>query len=312
MNKKKALLITNPCAGINRKRISPAEIIEKFPSADFDFTVEATKGPADATEIVKSKGNDHDIIICCGGDGTLNETINGVLQLNKRVPVGYIPSGSTNDLATTLGITAGVDASAKMILNGKTNTYDVGLFNNKYFNYIACFGAATDLSYNTPQKWKNLLGHSAYLIHGFGIRLIPMIMSFKPTYMKIEYDGGVVEDNVYFGAISNTTSVAGLAKYDNVTLNDGVFELLLVKGLKKNVDALGILNKVIHKDYSGDNIIFTKTKHVKITCEEKIPWSLDGEFGGKHGNVEISVVSDAYDIYSDNDKLFVEKAYSKA
>ena len=158
MNKKKALLITNPCAGINRKRISPAEIIEKFPSADFDFTVEATKDPADATEIVKSKGNDHDIIICCGGDGTLNETINGVLQLNKRVPVGYIPSGSTNDLATTLGITAGVDASAKMILNGKTNTYDVGLFNNKYFNYIACFGAATDLSYNTPQKWKNLLG----------------------------------------------------------------------------------------------------------------------------------------------------------
>lgn len=311
MNKKKALLISNPCAGINRKRISPAEIIEKLSSADFDFTVKATKGPNDATEIVKKHGNDHDVIICCGGDGTLNETINGGLKLDKRVPVGYIPSGSTNDLASTLGISANVYDATKMILNNKTNTYDVGLFNDRYFNYIASFGAATDLSYNTPQKWKNILGHSAYLIHGFGIRLLPMIAGFKPTYMKIEYDGGVVEDNIYFGAVSNTTSVAGLAKYDNVKLNDGVFELLLVKGLKRNIDALGILNKVIHKDYSGDNIIFTKTKHVKITCDKKVPWTLDGEFGGDHSNVEISIVNDAYDIFSDNDKLFVEKIRSK-
>ena len=307
MNNKKALLITNPCSGINRKRISPAKIIEKLSSTGFDFTVKSTKGPTDATEIVKKHGNNHDVILCCGGDGTLNETINGVLTLDKRVPVGFIPSGSTNDLATTLGIKAGVDAAAEMILNNKTNTYDVGLFNDRYFNYIACFGAATDLSYNTPQKWKNALGHSAYLIHGFGIRLIPMIMAFKPTYMKIEYDGGVVEDNVYYGAISNTTSVAGLAKYDNVKLNDGIFELLLVKGLKRNIDALGILNKVIHKDYDSDNIIFTKTKHLKITCDKKIPWSLDGEFGGEHSDVEISVVNDAYDIFSDNKKLFLEK-----
>lgn len=307
MNKKKALLITNPCSGTNRKRISSSEIMQELSSADFDFTVETTKGPNDATEIVKKAGNDHDIIICCGGDGTLNETINGVMTLEKRVPVGYIPSGSTNDLATTLGISKGVEPAAKMILNNKTNTYDVGSFQGRFFNYIASFGAATDLSYSTPQKWKNILGHSAYMIHGFIIRLLPMIASFKPTYMKIEYDGGVVEDNIYFGAVSNTTSVAGLAKYDDVKLNDGVFELLIVKGLKRNVDALGILRKVINKDYSGDNIIFTKTKHVKITCDEKVPWTLDGEFGGKHGDVEINIVNDAYDIYSDNDNLFVNK-----
>ena len=311
MNKKKALLITNPCSGVNRKRVNSEEIIEKLSSADFDFTVEATKGPNDATEIVKKAGNDHDIIICCGGDGTLNETINGVLQLDKRVPVGYIPSGSTNDLASTLGISANVDDAAKMILNNKTNTYDVGLFNDRYFNYIASFGAATDLSYTTPQKWKNLLGHSAYVFYGVGIRLFPMLAGFRPTYMKIEYDGGVIEDNFYFGSVSNTTSVAGIFKFDNIKLNDGYLELLLVRGLKRNTDIFRIINKVLRKDYSGDNIIFTKTKHVKITCDKKVPWTLDGEFGGEHGNVEISVVNDAYDIYSDNDNLFVEKICSK-
>jgi YegS/Rv2252/BmrU family lipid kinase len=307
MEKKQALLIINPCAGIDRKRISATEIIQNLAPAEYEFNVKVTEGPNHATEIVKEYGNNHDIVICCGGDGTLNEVMNGIMALEKRVPVGYIPSGSTNDLATTLGIEKGVEPATKMILSGKTNTYDVGLFGDRYFNYIASFGAATDLSYNTPQKWKNKLGHSAYMIHGFGIRLLPMIKNFKPTYMKIEYDGGVVEDNIYFGAISNTTSVAGLAKYDNVKLNDGVFELLLVKGLKKNADALGILKKVIKKDYDDEHIIFTKTRHLKITTDEKVPWTLDGEFGGDVGDVEIKIVEDAYDIYSDNKEMFVEK-----
>ena len=307
MNKKKALLITNPCSGIDRKRISAEEIMEKLSDADFDFTVEATKGPCDATEIVKEKGNDHDIVICCGGDGTLNETINGVLKLDKRVPVGYFPSGSTNDLAETLGIADGIDSAAKMILNNKTNTYDVGLFGDRYFNYIASFGVASDLPYITPQSWKNKFGHNAYVYYGVGIRLFPMLAGFKPVRMKIEYDGGVIEDKFYFGAISNTTSVAGVFKYDNVKLNDGYFELLLVRGLKSNLDAFGILFKIINKDYSGKNIIFTKTKHVKITCDEKVAWTLDGEFGGEIGDVDISVLGDAYDIYSDNTNLFAEK-----
>lgn len=305
MDGKKALLIINPCSGIDRKRVGALEIINKLSSANFDFEVETTKCQGDATTIVKEKGNNCDIILCCGGDGTLNETINGVLKLEKRVPVGYIPSGSTNDLATTLGIPVGVGPATNMILNGKTNGYDVGLFQGRYFNYIASFGAATDLSYTTPQKWKNLFGHNAYVFYGVGVRMIPMLAGFRPTYMKIEYDGGVIEDKFYFGAISNTTSVAGVFKYDNIKLNDGYFELLLVRGLKSNLDAFGILNKVIHKDYSGDNIIFTKTKKVKITCDQKVPWTLDGEFGGEHGDVDISIVHNAYDIYSDNDKLFV-------
>ena len=213
---KKALLIINPCSGIDRKRVGALDIINKLSSANFDFDVETTKCQGDATTIVKEKGNDFDIILCCGGDGTLNETINGVLKLDKRVPVGYIPSGSTNDLASTLGIPVGVGPATNMILNGKTNGYDVGLFQGRYFNYIASFGAATDLAYTTPQKWKNLFGHNAYVYYGVGVRMIPMLAGFRPTYMKIEYDGGVIEDKFYFGAISNTTSVAGVFKYDNI------------------------------------------------------------------------------------------------
>ncbi len=305
MESKKVLLIINPCAGVDRKRVGALEIINKLSSANFDFNVETTKCQGDATTIAKEMGADYDLVICCGGDGTLNETINGLLRLEKRVPVGYIPSGSTNDLASTLGIPVGVGPATNLILNGKTNGYDVGNFQGRYFNYIASFGAATDLSYNTPQKWKNLFGHQAYVLNGVIVRLIPMLASFKPTYMKIEYDGGVVEDNVYFGAVSNTTSVAGAFKYDDVKLNDGYFELMIVKGLKSNFDVFGIISKVLHKDYSGDHIVFVKTKNVKITCDKKIPWTLDGEFGGKHSNVDINVINNAYDIYSDNNKLFV-------
>ncbi len=303
--KKKALLVINPCAGVDRKRVSPTDIINKLSSANFDIDVERTKCQGDATTIVAEKGNDYDLVLCCGGDGTLNETINGLMTLENKATVGYIPSGSTNDLACTLGIPVGVGPATDMILNGKTNGYDIGTFQGRYFNYIASFGVASDLAYTTPQKWKNLFGHQAYVLYGVGIRLFPMLFGFKPTHMKIEYDGGVIEDDFYFGAISNTVSVAGVFKYDDIKLNDGYFELLLVRGLKSNFDAFGIINKVIRKDYSGNNIIFTRTKNVKITCDEKVAWTLDGEFGGEHGDVDIEVIHNAYDIYSDNDDLFL-------
>lgn len=305
MGNKKALLVINPCAGVDRKRVSAVEIINRLSSADFEITVERTKCQGDATEIVKEKGKDFDLVLCCGGDGTLNETINGVMALDNKVAVGYIPSGSTNDLASTLGIPVGVGPATDLILKGKTNGYDVGSFQNKYFNYIASFGVASDLAYTTPQKWKNLFGHQAYVLYGVGVRLFPMLFGFKPTHMKIEYDGGVIEDDFYFGAISNTVSVAGVFKYDDIRLNDGYFELLLVRGLKSNLDAFGIINKIIRKDYSGNNIIFTRTKNVKITCDKKVAWTLDGEDGGEHGDVDIEVIHNAYDIYSDNEELFL-------
>lgn len=305
MENKKALLIINPCAGSNSKRLAPLEIIKKFSESGWSVDIKNTRCQGDATLIAEENGKNYEVVLCCGGDGTLNEVVNGLMRLEKRAPVGYLPSGSTNDLAATLGIPTQLGASAELILSGKKNSYDVGNFNDKYFTYIASFGAATDISYNTPQKMKNLLGRSAYLINGFVIRLVPMLMNFKPTHMKIEYDNGVIEDDFYFGSISNATTIAGLMRLDDVKLNDGCLELFLVRGLKRNTDALKILKKAIKKEYDGKEMVLLKTKKVKITCEAETPWTLDGEFGGIHRDCEIEVVHDGIEIYSDNDKLFV-------
>lgn len=311
MQGKKVLLIINPCAGKNSKRVGALDIMGKLTSGNFDFEVRTTRCQGDATTIVKEVGNDYDMIICCGGDGTLNETVNGLMKLEKRIPIGYVPSGSTNDLATTLGIPSQVGDAANLILNGKKNGYDVGSFNGRYFNYVASFGAGIELSYSTPQVLKNLLGHAAYMINGFVIKLIPIIRNLKPIHMKIEYDGGVLEDNFYFGSLSNSTSVAGMFKFtnDDVKLNDGFFELLLVRGLKHNTEVFGMLKKIIQQDYDGEKIMLIKTRKVKITTDEKIPWTLDGEFGGNHKDAELEVIHNAFDIYSDNDIMFVEEEY---
>lgn len=304
MSKKKLLLIINPCAGKDRKRVGALEIINRLSNGEFDFEVATTRCQGDATTIVKEKGSDCDAIVCCGGDGTLNETINGLMKIDRRIPLGYIPSGSTNDLATTLGIPTKLNEAADLILSGNKNSYDVGSFNGRYYNYIASFGVATDLSYTTPQKLKNMFGHGAYMINGFIIRLIPMLKSFRPVPMRIEHDGGVIEDKFYFGSLSNSTSVAGLFKLKDVKLNDGEFELLLVKGLKHNVELFGILQKVIKQEYDNDKIVLLKTKKLKITSPFAVPWTLDGEFGGEHKSVELEVVHNAFDIYSDNELLF--------
>lgn len=304
---KKVLLIINPCAGKNSKRVGALDIISKLSSGDYDFEVRTTRCQGDATTIVKEVGINYDMIICCGGDGTLNETVNGLLALDKKIPLGYVPSGSTNDLATTLGIPSKVGDAANMIMNGKLNGYDVGSLNGKYFNYVASFGAGVELSYSTPQALKNILGHAAYMINGFVINLIPIIKNLKPIHMKIEYDGGVLEDNFYFGSFSNSTSVAGMFKFKNqdVKLNDGYFELLLVRGLKKNTDAFSMLGKIIRQEYDGEKIMLIKTKSVKITADEETPWTIDGEFGGNQKNVELNVIHNAFDIYSDNDEMFI-------
>ena len=275
MQGKKVLLIVNPCAGKNSKRASAQDIISKLSSEDYDFEVRETQRQGHATEIVKEIGSDFDMIICCGGDGTLNETINGLLTLDRKIPIGYIPSGSTNDLAVTLGIPARVDKAAEMIAKGKMNGYDVGSLNGRYFNYVASFGLGVELSYSTPQALKNILGHAAYMINGFVINLIPMIKNLKPVHMKIEYDGGVLDDDFYFGSFSNSTSVAGIFKLkgSDVKLNDGYFELLLVRGLKKNTEAFSMLGKIIRQEYDGEKIMLIKSKKVKITCDKETPWT---------------------------------------
>ncbi len=298
--KSKVLLIVNPCAGRTKSRAGTFDIVNKFSNNDYEFSIHTTTCQGDATNIVKKNYEGKDLVVCCGGDGTLNETINGVMEMPNRVPIGYIPTGTTNDLASTLGIPNDIKKATDLIMDGHTNSYDIGLFNNRCFSYVASFGAFTRASYLTSQKLKNHLGHAAYLITG-----IKDWGSLKPVKMKIEYDGGVIEDDFMFGSVSNSTSVAGIFKFrrDDVRLNDGYFEILLVKKIKP-IAAPVVLHKIMKQQYDGEQIIFLKTRNVKITSPENVAWTLDGEYGGSHKTVMIHVLSKAVDICSPENELF--------
>lgn len=300
-DKRKVLLVVNPCAGRTKSRADVNEIVECFPDDEYEFTVRATTCQGDATNIVKEELDEHDMVMCCGGDGTLNETVNGVMDMARRVPIGYIPSGSTNDLASTLGIPKDVKDAADLIMSGDMNDYDVGLFNNRYFTYVASFGAFTRSSYATSQKWKNKFGYLAYLPTA-----VPDAFNIKRYKLRIEHDGGVIEDSFVFGAISNSTSVGGFIDFDTskIKLNDGVFELLLCKNIGFS-SVIPSLVKVKQRKFDGNPLIFLHTKKLKVTClEGEMDWTLDGEYGGKHKNVMVHILHGAVHICSSENPLF--------
>lgn len=308
-DKKKVLFIINPCAGRDKTRKTAEEIISLFPTDKFDFTVERTTCQGDATNIVRRCLADHDFVVCCGGDGTFNETVNGVLQLQSNKPIGYIPTGSTNDLASTIGIPTDVEEAVKIIVSGQKNSYDIGCLNGRFFTYVASFGPATKLAYSTSQKLKNKLGHAAYMIDGLFLRLIPTLREIKPIHIKIEYDGGELDGIFYFASVSNSTSVGGLFRFDEsvVKLNDGRFEMLLVRHLRNPLDAVRMLRKMIRKDYDGSELMFLNTTQAKFTFDEPHAWTLDGEFGGDHKSVSFSVLPSAVNVYSPKSSMFIDK-----
>lgn len=304
---KKLLMIFNPRAGKNRSREKQDNLLRVFKQYGFAVTEKTTTCVGDATEIIKHNLNNHDLIVCCGGDGTFNEAINGIMSMKSKVPLMYVPMGSTNDLANTIGVTKDVESQIDLFLNGYINDYDIGRFNDNYFSYVASFGVASDLSYTTSQKMKNVLGHAAYVLDGFIFRFPQQVKNMKPYHMRIEYDGNVIEDDFYFGAVSNTNEVGGIFKFDNcnVKLNDGKFEVLLVRKLRGVPDAFYLLKKIRAQDYDGDRIVNFKASSLKIECSRDTAWTLDGEFGGNHRNVEISIENSAVNIVSPPSKYFI-------
>lgn len=307
--KRKVLLIINPMAGKKKSQPATFEIVEKFSHIGYDFTVKTTTCPGDATNIVKKFGEGFDLVVCCGGDGTLNETINGVMALPSRLPVGYIPTGSTNDLAATLGIPPNIRKATQIILSRSANMLDPGLFNTRYFCYVASFGVGTEISYTTSQTMKNILGHSAYLLNGFVIKLAHLLRNIKPVHLRVDYDDGIIEDDFFFGAISNASCVAGLFKYDegDVRLDDGIFEMILVRLVSGAADAFEMLRKIQKREYDGDRLLYLKTRRAVITGEQAVPWTLDGEYGGEHDTVNFEVVPRAIKISSPQNPMFIGK-----
>lgn len=282
---KKALLILNPSAGMRKANRQLMDIINVFNRANWDVCVHITDGRLDATQQILRRAKDVDAVICCGGDGTFNETITGVLNSKTDIPVGYIPTGSTNDFASSLHLPTDPIKAAQQIVKGAVERYDVGMFGNRYFSYVASFGAFTKASYNTPQNVKNALGHTAYLLEG-----IQELSQIRKTQMRLELDGEtVVEDDFIFGAICNSTSVAGILTLDpkRVDMRDGLFEVLLVRA-PRDLSEIGECIQALQKQtYNCRMITFRSAKNIVIHASPDMPWTLDGEKEEGHAQVEV-------------------------
>ena len=280
---KKMLFVMNPFAGQKKANKVLPEILSLFNRAGYETNVYMTGGQGDATQMVQQKAGEMDLIVCCGGDGTFNETVSGILQSGVDVPVGYIPAGSTNDFAASLKLPTNPLQAAQFILEGTPTAYDIGRFGNRYFSYVASFGAFTRASYSTPQSVKNALGHVAYLLEG--INELSQIRKFP---IRMELNGEVVEDDFLFGAISNSTSVGGILTLntDQVDLGDGLFEILLIRAPRNLTELSECLLALQTQNYNNCAMItFCSTNRVTVYADPEMPWTLDGEREDGHAMV---------------------------
>ncbi len=295
--KKKLLFIFNPCSGKGQIKNKLMEVIDIMVKAGYEVTVHSTQDREDAMQKVKSEAKNYDLVICSGGDGTLDEAVTGMMQSEKKVPLGYIPAGSTNDFANSLKIPKDIVKAAHVAVEGRKFPVDVGYFNGDSFIYIAAFGLFTDVSYQTSQELKNVLGHAAYILEG--AKRLHNITSYK---MRVEYDGNIIEDEFAYGMITNSVSVGGFKKLTgkNVLLDDGLFEVTLIRMPKNPVEWNEILSCLANLKDDSDLIYTFKTDSVKFLPEDVIPWTLDGEFGGEHKNVIVKNVHQALEIMVKN------------
>ena len=271
---KELLLILNPVAGMRKANRVLVDILNIFNRADYDVHMYVTAGPQDGTAAVKTMAAGKDLVVCCGGDGTFNETVTGLLQANLDIPIGYIPTGSTNDLATSLRLSLDPLTAARQIVEGQCDRYDVGRFENRYFSYIASFGAFSKASYATPQNVKNALGHTAYLLEG-----IHELSQIRKNRVRLELDGDVLEDDYLFGAICNSTSIAGIISLDpnQVDMQDGRFEVLLVRAPRDLSEITECIMAVQKQQYNCRMLTFRNAAEIKIHTDTQMYWTLDGE-----------------------------------
>lgn len=293
----KMLFVFNPNSGKAQIKNELLNILKIFSYGGYEVTVYPSRAPRDIYEQVKKSEGRYDLIACSGGDGTLNETVAAVMEYQgEKPPIGYIPSGTTNDFARSLRIPRDMAKAAWNIVGGFWEKIDVGTFNGRYYNYVAAFGAFTEVSYATPQQFKNLLGHQAYVLEG--VRSIPNI---KPFHMKIEAPDVSIEGDYIYGMITNTKSVGGFKNLTgvNVQLNDGLFECTFVKKPTDMFDANELWNSIVNRE--GNILKNTMLEHFRasqldIHADMPLAWVLDGEFGGNVENVHIEVKKQAVKI----------------
>ncbi len=292
--KKKMLFIYNPRAGKSQIRSNLLDMIDIFVKAGYEVTAYPTQAQGDGIRAVTERQiGYYDMIACSGGDGTLDEVVTGMMRCEKRLPIGYVPAGTTNDFAGSLGIPRSMEKAARVIVDGRSFRCDVGGFNENIFVYIAAFGLFTDVSYETRQDMKNVLGHMAYVLEG--MRKLSKVRSYT---MKVICGDRAIEGDFIFGMITNSLSVGGFKKItgDNVKLDDGVFEVTLIKRPGNPVELNTIMAAMVNRNIDTDLMECFTASELQIESTEEIAWTLDGEFGGRHSRVEIRNYKQALEI----------------
>ena len=296
---KKMLFVFNPKAGKGKIKMHLLDIVDIFSSHDYEIIIRSTQAPRDAYEKAKEYANSVDMIVCSGGDGTLDEVVTGIMEAESSVPIGYIPAGSTNDFANSLFMPKNMTKVAEMIMEEELYHCDIGRFNQKTFAYVAAFGLFTDVSYETDQDLKNVLGHVAYVLEG-----VKRLFDIKSYHMKVSSEEVQVEDDFIVGMITNSRSVGGFKNLTgkNVDMNDGFFEVTLIVHPKNPLQLQEIMTALVMAEDNTDMIYSFKTRQLTIETDEEVPWTLDGEFGGNHSYVEIENRHKALNLYLQSSK----------
>lgn len=291
---KRLLFVYNPHAGQSKVKGKLSDIVDAFTYHGYLPSVYPTRGMGDATQVVRGIGKHYGRVVCCGGDGTLHEVVTALMEMESPPVLGYIPAGTTNDFSRNLNLPRDMALAANVAVTGETVCCDMGRFNDAYFVYVAAFGAFTDVSYDTPQQFKNMLGHLAYILEGIG-----HLGNIRSWHMKVKHDQGEVEGDFIFGMVSNTRSVGGfkLWREDEVQLDDGAFEVVLVRTPKNALELQAILHSLVTQASNQDGpLLAFHSQTLTVECDEAVAWTLDGEYGGSPQSVEIENVQKALEI----------------
>lgn len=287
------MFVYNPRAGKERIKYYLSSILECFAAKDYEITVVPTRARGDATQIAANISDEYDLLVVSGGDGTLDEAVTGLMSTGRDITVGYIPAGSTNDFGRSLKLPKSMSKAADIAVRGCDFSCDIGAFNDSYFVYVAAFGMFTDVTYTTPQKEKNKLGYAAYLLES-----VKRLSDIRKYSMRIVHEGGTYEGEFLAGLVSNSNSVGGIRRLTgpHVSLNDGLFEVMLIRVPPSLIELNEALAAVFDRRLKSDYVITFHAKKVEFICDEKVSWTLDGEYGGTMKRSNIRVIPSALKI----------------
>ena len=294
-DRKKLLFIMNPKAGLMQAPKYMADIIDRFSGAGYLTQVLMTKAGGDSKNFAAEYGGEADVVVVSGGDGTLNGVIDGLISGGHKTPIGYIPAGSTNDFANSIGLPKSIMECVEVVINGKPQAIDIGSFNGRYFSYVASFGAFTSTTYTVPQNIKNIMGHSAYVMAG-----VKELAHIKPIHARVTLEKGTPDEQVHegdyvLGGVCNSRSIGGIVNLQklDVDMNDGLMEVILIRMPKDLIELSDITSSILGGSFKSHQIEKYSVHKVTFELDENVHWTLDGEYEKGSGVCEIDTLESA-------------------